>query len=575
MLKRFYVYMEKYKMYAVLSCLCVAFETLFELIIPMIMADIIDVGVANGDQAYILERGLQMVFCAGISLVLGIGYARFAALCGQGLGAELRKAEYRKMQEFSFSNTDKFSTSSLVTRLTSDVTLIQNAVSNGIRPLIRAPLMMVTGMILSFLLNAKLALVFFVAAPTLGICLWLVIRKVRPLYTRMQSAIDLVNRMIQENLTAIRVVKAYVREDYEKVKFAQVNQELKSISEKSFRTAVLNMPAMQLVMYTTIICILWFGGKLIFAGEMQVGELTGFLSYVLQILNSLMMISNVFLMLTRAMASGKRILDVLDEEIDLKEDPEATGEIKAGEIEFRNVSFKYKKEGKKYVLSNVSFHIEPGQTVGIIGGTGSAKSTLVQLIPRLYDVTEGEILIDQIPVKQYPLKHLREAVAMVLQKNTLFTGTIADNLRWGKEDASEEELMKACRMACADEFLLQMKDGLSSQVEQGGVNLSGGQKQRLCIARALLKRPRILILDDSTSAVDTATEAKIREALQNNLADTTKIIIAQRITSVMHADQILIMEDGKLNDCGTHEELLQRNEIYQEIYYSQQEGCGL
>lgn len=575
MLKRFYVYMEKYKMYAVLSCLCVAFETLFELIIPMIMADIIDVGVANGEQAYILERGLQMVFCAGISLVLGIGYARFAALCGQGLGAELRKAEYRKIQEFSFSNTDKFSTSSLVTRLTSDVTLIQNAVSNGIRPLIRAPLMMVTGMILSFLLNAKLALVFFVAAPTLGICLWLVIRKVRPLYTRMQSAIDLVNRMIQENLTAIRVVKAYVREDYEKVKFAQVNQELKSISEKSFRTAVLNMPAMQLVTYTTIICILWFGGKLIFAGEMQVGELTGFLSYVLQILNSLMMISNVFLMLTRAMASGKRILDVLDEEIDLKEDPEATGEIKAGEIEFRNVSFKYKKEGKKYVLSNVSFHIEPGQTVGIIGGTGSAKSTLVQLIPRLYDVTEGEILIDQIPVKQYPLKHLREAVAMVLQKNTLFTGTIADNLRWGKEDASEEELMKACRMACADEFLLQMKDGLSSQVEQGGVNLSGGQKQRLCIARALLKRPRILILDDSTSAVDTATEAKIREALQNNLADTTKIIIAQRITSVMHADQILIMEDGKLNDCGTHEELLQRNEIYQEIYYSQQEGCGL
>ena len=575
MLKRFYVYMEKYKMYAVLSCICVAFETLFELIIPMIMADIIDVGVANGDQAYILERGLQMVFCAGISLVLGIGYARFAALCGQGLGAELRKAEYRKIQEFSFSNTDKFSTSSLVTRLTSDVTLIQNAVSNGIRPLIRAPLMMVTGMILSFLLNAKLALVFFVAAPTLGICLWLVIRKVRPLYTRMQSAIDFVNRMIQENLTAIRVVKAYVREDYEKVKFAQVNQELKSISEKSFRTAVLNMPAMQLVMYTTIICILWFGGKLIFAGEMQVGELTGFLSYVLQILNSLMMISNVFLMLTRAMASGKRILDVLDEEIDLKEDPEATGEIKAGEIEFRNVSFKYKKEGKKYVLSNVSFHIEPGQTVGIIGGTGSAKSTLVQLIPRLYDVTEGEILIDQIPVKQYPLKHLREAVAMVLQKNMLFTGTIADNLRWGKEDASEEELMKACRMACADEFLLQMKDGLSSQVEQGGVNLSGGQKQRLCIARALLKRPRILILDDSTSAVDTATEAKIREALQDNLADTTKIIIAQRITSVMHADQILIMEDGKLNDCGTHEELLQRNEIYQEIYYSQQEGCGL
>ena len=455
------------------------------------------------------------------------------------------------------------------------MTLIQNSVSNGIRPLIRAPLMMVTGMVLSFVLNAKLALVFFVAAPTLGICLWLVIRKVRPLYTRMQSAIDLVNRMIQENLTAIRVVKAYVREDYEKAKFAQVNQELKNVSEKSFRTAVLNMPAMQLVMYTTIVCILWFGGKLIFAGEMQVGELTGFLSYVLQILNSLMMISNVFLMLTRAMASGKRILDVLDEEIDLTEEPDAAGEIKAGEIEFRNVSFKYKKEGKKNVLSDVSFHIRPGQTVGIIGGTGSAKSTLVQLIPRLYDVTEGEILIDHISVRKYPLNHLREAIAMVLQKNTLFTGTIADNLRWGKEDASEEELMEACRMACADEFLLRMKEGLSSKVEQGGVNLSGGQKQRLCIARALLKRPKILILDDSTSAVDTATETKIREALQSSLADTTKIIIAQRITSVMHADQILIMEDGRLNDCGTHGELLQRNEIYQEIYYSQQEGCGL
>nr|WP_317379814.1 ABC transporter ATP-binding protein [uncultured Faecalimonas sp.] len=575
MLKRFYVYMEKYKKYAVLSCLCVALETFFELIIPMIMADIIDVGVAAGDQAYIMEKGAQMVICAGISLLLGIGYARFAALCGQGLGAELRKAEYRKIQEFSFANTDKFSTSSLVTRLTSDVTLIQNSVSNGIRPLIRAPLMMVTGMVLSFVLNAKLALVFFVAAPTLGVCLWLVIRKVRPLYTRMQSSIDLVNRMIQENLTAIRVVKAYVREDYEKAKFAEVNQELKSVSERSFRTAVLNMPAMQLVMYTTIVCILWFGGKLIFAGEMQVGELTGFLSYVLQILNSLMMISNVFMMLTRAMASGKRILDVLDEEINLKEEPGAAGEIEQGEIEFRNVSFKYKKEGRKNVLSNVSFHIRPGQTVGIIGGTGSAKSTLVQLIPRLYDVTEGEVLIDHRPVKEYPLEHLREKIAMVLQKNTLFTGTIADNLRWGKEDATEEELMEACRMACADEFLFQMKDGLSAEVEQGGVNLSGGQKQRLCIARALLKKPKVLILDDSTSAVDTATEAKIRESVQNSLSDTTKIIIAQRITSVMHADQILIMEDGRLNDCGTHEELLQRNEIYQEIYYSQQEGCGL
>jgi len=339
----------------------------------------------------------------------------------------------------------------------------------------------------------------------------------------------------------------------------------------------LMMPAMMLVMNASSLLIIWVGGHLIESGSIQVGAMMAFIQYAMQIIMAFLMIAMVAVIWPNASVSAARIVEVLDSEVKIKDPKKAKAynPKQKGYIEFRNVSFKYKKEGKKYVLSNVSFHIEPGQTVGIIGGTGSAKSTLVQLIPRLYDVTEGEILIDQIPVKQYPLKHLREAVAMVLQKNTLFTGTIADNLRWGKEDASEEELMKACRMACADEFLLQMKDGLSSQVEQGGVNLSGGQKQRLCIARALLKRPRILILDDSTSAVDTATEAKIREALQNNLADTTKIIIAQRITSVMHADQILIMEDGKLNDCGTHEELLQRNEIYQEIYYSQQEGCGL
>lgn len=575
MFQRFYGYMKDYRKYGLMSCLCVALEVMFELVIPLVMADIIDVGVANGDRAYIIVKGVEMCVLALMALGLGALYARFAALCGQGLGAELRKAEYAKVQSFSFSNTDHFSTSSLVTRLTGDVTVIQNAVTTGIRPIVRAPVMMVTALFLSFTINAKLALVFLVAAPLLGVILFTIIGHVRPLYSRMQKAVDLVNRIVQENLTAIRVVKAYVREGYEMEKFDEVNTELQTVSERAFGLACMNMPAMQYVMYGTIVSILWFGGNLIFIGSMKVGELTGFLSYVLQVLNSLMMISNVFMMITRSMASGRRILEVLDEEVEIKDESTEEITVEQGGITFDHVSFKYRKDAREYVLSDVNLEIRPGQTVGIIGGTGSAKTTLVSLIPRLYEATEGTVLIDGRPVREYPLEHLRDAVAVVLQKNTLFTGTIEENLRWGKEDATREELEAACRIAGAAEFIERFPDGYETYLDQGGVNLSGGQKQRLCIARAILKNPKILILDDSTSAVDTATEAGIRRGLAEYHPDMTKLIIAQRITSVSGADQIIIMEDGRVHAVGNHETLLASDPIYQEIYSSQQEGVGL
>ena len=427
------------------------------------------------------------------------------------------------------------------------------------------------------------------AAPVLGILLFLIISHVRPLYGVMQGAIDLVNRIIQENLTAIRVVKSYVRGDYEIQKFDQVNTNLRDTAEHAFRLAALNMPAMQFVMYSTILCILWFGGRLVTVGGVKVGELTGFLSYVLQVLNSLMMFSNVFLMTTRALASWKRISEVMDEEIDIKEDMALDLNVEQGDIRFEHVYFKYNKEAAEYVLSDISFHIKPGQTVGIIGQTGAAKSTLVQLIPRLYEATEGTVYIDGHPVQEYPLKHLRDSIAMVLQKNTLFSGTVKDNLRWGKEDATDEEIETACHIACVDEFIDRLERGYDTELGQGGVNVSGGQKQRLCIARAILKSPKVMILDDSTSAVDTATEARIREGLAQympgttkirkafaeKIPGTTKIIIAQRISSVLHADQIIILEDGKINASGSHETLLANNRIYQEIYYSQQEGANL
>ncbi len=575
MLGKLFRYVEKYKKYMILAIFCIVTETIFELIIPLIMADIIDVGVANADRIYILQKGILMVICALISLVLGTGSAKFSAICGQGMGAELRKAEYQKLQSFSFGNIDHFSTPSLVTRLTNDVTMVQNSISTGLRPACRAPIMMCTSLVVSFVMNAKLAIVFFIAVPILGFLLFQIISHVRPMYVKMQGAIDLVNRIIQENLTAIRVVKSYVRGDYEVEKFKEVNDNLCTISERAFCIAVLNMPAMQFVMYVTIICILWLGGKLIFVGNMEVGKLIGFLSYVLQVLNSLMMISNVFMMLTRALTSGKRIMEVLEEEIEITEEKAKDISVKRGDISFEHVYFKYKKEAKEYVLSDISFEIKGGQTIGIIGETGAAKSTLIQLIPRLYEATKGEIRIDGRPVCEYPLDHLRDGIAVVLQKNTLFSGTVMENLRWGKEDASIEEIEEACKIACVDEFIDRLEKGYDTELGQGGVNVSGGQKQRLCIARAILKKPKVLILDDSTSAVDMDTEAKIRERLENSLPDMTKIIIAQRISSVCHADQIIILEDGKINAIGNHEMLLKENKIYQEIYSSQQEGVGL
>ncbi len=574
-MKEFLSYLKPYRRDAILAVVCIELETVFELVIPLVMASIVDVGVANNDTRYIMMRGLQMVLMALVALGLGQGAARFSARCGQGLGAELRKAEFAKLQQFSFGNTDHFSTSSLVTRLTSDVTTIQNSVATGMRPGFRSPVMMLTALIASFCINPRLATVFLIAAPVLGVLLFLIIRKVRPMYGVMQGAIDMVNRIIQENLTAIRVVKSYVRGDYETEKFKEVNENLQTTAERAFGLAALNMPAMQFVMYGTILSILWFGGNLTSIGEVKVGELTGFLSYVLQVLNSLMMFSNVFLMTTRALASWKRISEVMNEEIEITEEAARDIRVEKGEIRFDHVFFKYHKDAPEYVLSDISFHIKPGQTIGIIGQTGAAKTTLVQLIPRLYEATEGTVYIDGHPVQEYPLKGLRDSIAMVLQKNTLFSGTVKDNLRWGKEDATDEEISEACRIACVDEFIDRLERGYDTELGQGGVNVSGGQKQRLCIARALLKSPKVLILDDSTSAVDTATEAKIREGLASYLPNTTKIIIAQRISSIAHADQILILEDGRLNDCGTHRELLASNRIYQEIYYSQQEGVEL
>lgn len=575
MLKRIFSYMKQYKKYACLALLCIAVEAVLELMVPMIMADLIDNGVANGDTAYIYTKGLQMAGCAVLALILGIGSARFSALAGQGLGANIRQAEYEKLQSYSFANIDHFRVSSLVTRLTSDVTNIQNSVSTGMRPFGRSPVMLIFASSVAFTINRTLAFVFFVALPILAVLLIIIIMNVRPLYGRMQNAIDLVNRSIQENLTAIRVVKAYVRGDYEVAKFEEVNANLKKESEKAFGIAVLNMPAMQFVMYGTIISILFIGGHLINAGQLKIGELTSFLSYVLLILNSLMMMSNVFLMMTRSLASASRIVEVLDEKIDITDEQAEDISVKKGSIEFDHVWFKYKKEAKEYVLSDVSFNIEAGQTIGIIGQTGSAKTTLVSLIPRLYDATKGTVRIDGIDVKKYPMRHLRDAIAVVLQKNTLFSGSLLSNLYWGNENASMEEINEACHIACVDEFLDRLPQGYDTDMGQGGVNVSGGQKQRICIARAILKKPKVLILDDSTSAVDTVTEAKIREGLAKKLPDMTKIVIAQRISSVKHADQIIILDRGKVAAIGTHETLLANNRIYQEIYESQKEGVDL
>lgn len=573
-LKRLFHYLGPYKKDFYLGAFLVIVETCFELIIPLLMADIIDIGVVLHDTRMIYIRGIEMGVCAVLSLVTGLLYARFAARASYGFGARIREAEYDKIQTYAFSNLDRFDTSSLVTRMTTDITVVQNAINGGIRPLVRGPVMLILGIGLSIWINARLSLVFFVSTPILAVTLVFIVRRVAPMYGRLQRAVDRLNGVVQEGLTAIRAVKAFVRGEYQEEKFRDVNEELMQTSQKTFHYAVLNLPAFQIVMYTAVVLIMWFGGNMIINSSLQVGDLTGFLSYVLQVMNSLMMISNVFLMLTRSLASARRISEVLDESPEISSPAAAETVIADGCIDFKNVSFKYNRDAGEFALSHVDLHISPGQTVGILGGTGSAKTTLVQLIPRLYDATDGTVEVGGKDVKAYDLTALRDAVGIVLQKNVLFSGTIRDNLRWGNKDASDEEIWRACRIACADEFIERMPNGLDTDLGQGGVNVSGGQKQRLCIARTLLKKPKILIFDDSTSAVDTATEARIRTALAE-LPDVTKIIIAQRITSVMHTDQIIILDDGRVNASGTHEELLRENPIYQEIYASQVKGGDL
>lgn len=570
-LKYVFAHLRPYRRQVAAAVGLVFVECIFEMSIPMLMTGLVDVGVANRDMPYMLSQGGKMVLCALLALITGLLYARYAARAAYGFGAELRLAEYRKVQSFAFSNLDRFSTSSLVTRMTTDVTVMQNAITGGLRPLVRSPVMLFMGVGMSFLLNPGLSLVFFVAAPVLGIIMAFLVTRIGPLYVRQQTAVDHLNGRIQESLTAIRAIKAFVRGEHEDEAFDAVNKELTDTSVDTFRHAALNQPAFQVVMYTAVVCIMWFGGRMILVGGMTVGELTAFLSYVLQVMNSVMMISNVFLLLTRSLASAHRIREVLEERPALTEPEAPVTTVPDGRVEFRDVTFRYSAGTGKPALSDIDLTIPAGATVGIIGGTGSAKTTLVQLIPRLYDATEGTVLVGGQDVRRYDLAALRDAVGIVLQKNLLFSGTIRDNLRWGNPDADDEALWTACRQACADEFLERMPAGLDTDLGQGGVNVSGGQKQRLCIARTLLKHPKVLIFDDSTSAVDTATEARIRQAL-TALPDVTKIIIAQRITSVMEADMIVIMKDGTIHAVGTHKDLLARDGIYQEIYASQMKG---
>ncbi len=573
-LKILFSYLGEYRRDAILGVLFVTAETALELFIPVIMANIIDVGVPAGDINYMLLQGAYMLVCAAFSLVLGLGYARTSARVASGLGANLREAEYKKIQTLAFGNLDNYDASSLVTRMTTDITVIQNAVGNGFRPMVRGPVTLIVGLIYALMLSRPLATVFAIILPVLAIVLGAITYRVSPLYRQLQTSMDHLNGVVQEDLTAVRAVKAYVRAEHECDKFDTVNTELADTATKTFGTAVLNLPVFQLSMYVAALSILWIGGRMILAGKLGVGSLTGFMSYVLLIMNSLMMISNVFLLLTRALASVERISHVLDERslIEAPAADAAVREVVDGSVEFRDVSFKYRADAVEDVLEHIDLRIEPGSTVGVLGGTGSGKSSLVQLIARLYDATEGAVLVGGRDVRDYDLVALRDAVGIVLQKNVLFTGAVRENLQWGAPDATDEELLDACRAACVDEFLDRI-GGLDGELGQGGAGVSGGQKQRLCIARTLLKHPRVLIFDDSTSAVDMATDAKIREHIAQ-IPDTTVIIIAQRIASVMDADRIVVLDDGRIHGVGTHEELLAGDNIYQEIYASQMEFAG-
>ena len=576
MIRKLFPYTKGYRHLILLGVLCSAGEAVLELMLPLAMSDIVNFGIEAGDRAYILATGLKMVIMALLALACGVGAAALAARAGMGFGANLRQAEYEKVQQFSFSNIEHFSTASLITRLTSDVASVQMTLMMGMRMFVRAPSMLITALVMALTLSLRLSRVFLVVIPLLMLAVVLVIRKVGPYFTSLQKATDDLNLVVQENLNAVRVVKSYTRENAEKEKFAQRSNKLRTMAEQAFGFVVTFMPIMMLLMGGTITAVMWIGGHYVFEGSLLSGDLIAFFTYVSEILIALMMVSMVMMILTRSIACAKRIVEVLDEKPEITDDAaDLALEVADGSIRFENVFFRYHSSTEAWNLEEVNLTIDSGMTVGILGGTGSAKTTLVSLIPRLYEATEGAVYVGGRNVKDYTVEHLRDACAMVLQKNTLFSGTIRENLRWGNAEATDAEIEDACRIACADEFISRMPDGYDTYIEQGGTNVSGGQKQRLCIARAILRKPKILILDDSTSAVDTATDAKIRTALRDTLPGATKIIIAQRVTSVMDADLIIIMDDGRIDGCGTHEELLQTNAIYREVYQSQQEGVSI
>ena len=567
-----------YKTSSLLAPLFVTCEVILEVIIPMLMANLIDFGIEAGNMQYILKMGLALIICCIVSLTFGALSGKYAAVASAGFAKNLREDMYNKVQEYSFSNIDKFSTASIVTRLTTDITNIQNAYMMSIRVAVRCPIMLIFALFMAFQINSHLAPIFVIAIPILAVGLVIIISNAKRIFERVFRTYDKLNNVVQENLHGIRVVKSFVREDHETEKFCSVSKEIYQDFSKAEKILAFNAPLMQFCAYGCMLLISWLGAKLIVASGnnpavgMTTGDLTSMFSYTMQILMSLMMFSMVFVMITISYASMERAEEILDEKSDLHNPENPVYEVKDGSIEFDHVNFAYGKNADKLCLDNVNLKIPSGATVGIIGGTGSSKSTLVQLIPRLYDATEGAVKVGGRDVREYDIESLREEVAMVLQKNVLFSGTIKDNLRWGKEDATDEEMRHVCQLAQADEFIQTFPDGYDTYIEQGGTNVSGGQKQRLCIARALLKKPKILILDDSTSAVDTKTDALIRMAFREEIPNTTKIIIAQRISSVEDADLILVLDDGKINGMGTHQELLANNEIYREVYESQQKG---
>ena len=573
MIKKLAVYAKEFKKEAILSPICIAIEVIMAVILPVLMASVIDKGVNAGDMNYVVKMGLLMIVVAFVSLAGGALCGKYAAVASSGFARNLRRALFEKIQGFSFANIDKFSTAGLVTRMTTDVTNVQQSFQMIIRICVRSPFMLIFSLIMCLKLAPEVSWIFLVALVFLGGVLAFVATKAFPKFHKMFKQYDLLNANIQENLAGIRVVKAYVREGHETEKFLEQSGKVKDLSIAAEKLILLNSPAMQLTMYGCILMISWLGANSIIAGNMTTGTLMSLFTYTMQVLMSLMMISMIFVMLTMSKTSAERIMEVLDEESTIQNPKNPVFEVEDGSIDFENVAFRYSGGADKNVLENVNIHIKSGETIGIIGGTGSSKSTFVQLIPRLYDVSEGSVKVGGVDVRDYDMEVLRNEVSMVLQKNVLFSGTILDNLRWGNENATLEEAKHACELAQAAEFIESFPDGYDTRIERGGTNVSGGQKQRLCIARALLKKPKILILDDSTSAVDTATDAKIRKAFREEIPNTTKLIIAQRISSVQDADHILVLNEGEVNGYGTHEELMKNNEIYRDIYELQQKGA--